>query len=48
MEYALELIANGTIHPVVSGSYGLAELPEVHRQMEAGAVAGRVVIRPGH
>jgi NADPH:quinone reductase-like Zn-dependent oxidoreductase len=47
LEDTLMLIAHGVVRPVISGTCQLDELPSVHRQMQAGTIVGRVVIRTG-
>ena len=42
----LKLIARGDIRPVIAGVHDLEEIGEVHRRMEQGSVAGRIVVRP--
>ena len=46
LEDVLKLIAQGKIKPVVDRSFSLAEAREAHRQVEAGSVRGRALIRP--
>jgi D-arabinose 1-dehydrogenase-like Zn-dependent alcohol dehydrogenase len=45
LEDTLALIANGAVKPVVSELCGAGDLPDVHRRMERGGVAGRIVVR---
>jgi acryloyl-coenzyme A reductase len=45
LEDSLALIASGAIRPVVTEVCGPQDLPDVHRRMERGGVAGRIVIR---
>ena len=45
LEDTLALLARGAVRAVVTGTCSLDELPAVHRQMEAGGVAGRIVLR---
>ncbi len=45
LEDTLYLIARGAVSPVISEVCGLGDLPEVHRRMEQGGVAGRTVVR---
>ena len=47
LEDVLALIADGSIEPVIAGDCTLEELPQVHRQMASGGVAGRIVVKPG-
>ena len=42
----LKLIARGDIRPVIAGVHDLEEIGKVHRRMEQGSVAGRIVVRP--
>ena len=46
LEDVLKLVQIGKIKPVVDRSYSLAEAREAHRQVEAGRVRGRALIRP--
>ena len=46
LEDVLKLIQQGKIKPVVDRSFSLAEAREAHRQVEAGSVRGRALIRP--
>ena len=45
LEDTLALIARGAVSPVISEVCGVDDLPEVHRLMEQGGVAGRTVVR---
>ena len=45
LEDTLDLIARGAVKPVVSEVCSLLDLPAVHRRMERGGVAGRMVLR---
>ena len=47
LEDVLKLVQMGKIKPVVDRSFSLAEAREAHRQVEAGSVRGRALIRPG-
>lgn len=40
------LVAGGRVTPVVTGEYPLEQAEELHRQLRAGQVAGRVVLLP--
>ena len=46
LEDVLKLVQIGKIKPVVDRSFSLAEAREAHRQVEAGSVRGRALIRP--
>ena len=46
LEDVLKLVQMGKIKPVVDRSFSLAEAREAHRQVEAGSVRGRALIRP--
>ena len=46
LEDVLRLIEVGKIRPVVDRTYALSEAQEAHRQVEAGKVTGRALIRP--
>ena len=46
LEDVLRLIELGKIRPVVDRTFALSEVQEAHRQVEAGQVKGRVLIRP--
>ena len=46
LEDVLRLIELGKIRPVVDRTYALSEVQEAHRQVEAGQVKGRALIRP--
>ena len=46
LEDVLKLVQIGKIKPVVDRSYSRAEAREAHRQVEAGRVRGRALIRP--
>lgn len=45
LEDTLALIARGVVRPVVSEVCSIDDLPDVHRRMEHGGVAGRMVLR---
>lgn len=47
LEDCLALIARGDIKPVISGTYPLSEIRQVHERVERGGVPGRIVVRPG-
>ena len=47
LEDTLDLIARGAVRPVVTETCGIDEVAEVHRRMERGGVAGRIVLRMG-
>lgn len=46
LEDTLALIARGAIRPVIAGVHALGEIRDVHKEMERGRVAGRIVVRP--
>lgn len=46
LERVIELVASENIDPVVDSSVSLAAVPEVHRQLEAQDVFGKVIIEP--
>ena len=46
LDMALRLVANGSVHPIVERTMPLSEAAEAHRLVEAGAVAGRIVLEP--
>ena len=46
LEDVLRLIELGKIRPVVDRTYALSQVQEAHRQVEAGQVKGRALIRP--
>lgn len=45
LEDTLGLIASGAVKPVISQMCRMEDLPDVHRRMERGGVAGRTVLR---
>ena len=47
LEQTLVLIARGDIRPVIAGVEPLEAIASVHARLEAGGVAGRIVVRPG-
>ncbi|MGE0313437.1 MAG: alcohol dehydrogenase catalytic domain-containing protein [Lautropia sp.] len=47
LEQTLALIARGDVRPVIAGIEPLEAIGSVHRRLEAGGVAGRIVVRPG-
>jgi D-arabinose 1-dehydrogenase-like Zn-dependent alcohol dehydrogenase len=46
LRQCLELVASGSIRPVVSKRMPLSEVRRAHEIVEAGAVAGRIVLQP--
>lgn len=44
LSYALELIEQGALTPVIDGAYPLSELPEALRRVGEGAALGKVVV----
>jgi D-arabinose 1-dehydrogenase-like Zn-dependent alcohol dehydrogenase len=46
LEDVLRLVQQGKIKPVIDRTFGLAEAREAHRQVEAGSIKGRALIRP--
>lgn len=45
--HCLDLVASGGVTPIVAERLPLTEAAEAHRKVEAGAVAGRIVLQPG-
>jgi NADPH:quinone reductase-like Zn-dependent oxidoreductase len=43
---ALELVANGTLKPVIDRTYSLDEVAEAHKRVESGEGVGKVVLLP--
>jgi NADPH:quinone reductase-like Zn-dependent oxidoreductase len=46
LEDCLALVASGAVKPVVASALPLAEARRAHELVEAGAVAGRIVLKP--
>jgi NADPH:quinone reductase len=46
LERLFELLASGTIHPRVSERISFDEVAEPHRRLEAGGLAGKIVLCP--
>lgn len=47
LEDTLRLLADGRIRAIIAGEEPLHAIAQVHRRMESGSVAGRIVMRPG-
>ncbi|HEX2137000.1 MAG TPA: alcohol dehydrogenase catalytic domain-containing protein [Microvirga sp.] len=47
LQDCLALVASGGVKPVVASAMPLEEAPRAHELVEAGAVPGRIVLRPG-
>ena len=47
LEDVLKLVQQGRIKPVIDRSFPLSQAQEAHRLVQAGAVKGRALIRPG-
>ena len=45
IDTTLPLFESGRLRPVVDSRYGLDDIAEAHRRMEANANAGKIVIR---
>jgi NADPH:quinone reductase-like Zn-dependent oxidoreductase len=48
LDEALRLVASGALRPWVSEILPLADAPHAHDRLERRAVAGRLVLAPGH
>ena len=46
--HCLDVVAAGGGTPIVAQGLPLAAAAEAHRRVEAGAVAGRIVLQPQH
>lgn len=46
LEQCLELVSRGQIRPIVSAQMALEDARKAHELVEAGAVAGRIVLKP--
>lgn len=46
--HCLDLVAAGGVTPIVADRLPLTEAREAHRRVEAGTVAGRLVLQPAH
>lgn len=46
LERVVELVASGRIEPVIDSTVTLADVPDVHRRLEARDVFGKVLVEP--
>jgi len=44
LEEALKMVRRGLIRPIIHRSYAFEEVPEAHRELEAGGVVGKLLI----
>jgi NADPH:quinone reductase-like Zn-dependent oxidoreductase len=48
LERLFNLLATGTIRPSVADRISFDEVAEAHRRLEAGGLAGKLVLCPNH